>query len=310
MSVTRKISFLQSNIGPILSSINNNTFHKQQIEDFKKEIEIKLATLDKNKDLRVFDQDNGGVLRGPKKSRKKYEKFTHSGIDLLCNAKYLERGRNNQPSEVPYMRGLFNARSIGPYDIVAYETPLMRKQDNKKTPMISGRTVSCDLLGINKEKKELCCIEVKTVPELRQTFPPYALLEGFAYAVCLDWILKKFPTELANEIQSCCNDFGIKIHAPHMEGWNVTFAIAAPHNDYFAPYIQKKLNNHSTEWFSRRLNEITTLEKIIKTYFVGYFVIDQSLSDLEPKVAVDVARPYFKQPVKLRQTSTQFKLIK
>ncbi len=308
------MSFLQKEINLILTEVGQIIINEGKIsslmDSFRQALEDKLNILHSSDDLRVFDNNNGGALRGPKNSRKKYENFTSQGIDLLCDAKYMTHGKDDQPSEVPYMRGLFNARSIGSYEIIAYETPLMRKKDKKKNPAISGRALACDLLGIDKEKKEICCIEVKTVPDLRQTFVPYALLEGFAYAFCLDWILKKCPAELANEMKLCCDESGSMFSSPQMVGWNVTFAIAAPYRDYFAPYVQKNSANQSREWFNRRFKEVAILEQHIKSYFAGYFVIDQHPGQLKKEPVGNVVKPYFESAVQLKQIISQLSLIK
>jgi hypothetical protein len=322
---TKSMSFLQKEISPILTEIrimmkpddqcnfSANQFAQiaSKVNDFKANIEAKLNELNGNDDLRIVDGKKGGVLMGPVQSRKKYEyKSGSADFCLLCHKNYLIHGNKGKtPSEVPYMRALFNDRSLSPYNLIAYETPLMRKKNKHTTKGISGREVSCDLLGINDN--ELCCIEVKTVPDSTGTIVPYALLEGFAYAVCLQWILNNRKQDLIDEIKYC-ND-RINFNQP-INPAKVTFAIAGPDKDYFRPYIEKKIANkkHSKEWFRRRMCETKVLENIpmINKMFAGYFVLCSSVGDIKSKKTMkDVIKPFFSKPTKITKKERQLHQI-
>ena len=298
-----KPSFLNKEISSVLRVIREKKSQKKipaAIGSFKRNIETCLKTL-QPKNLRVYDGKQGGALCGPIKTRKRLEDAQASSLKLRCDKKYLEHGRGGKASEVPYMRALFNERALGPYKIIAYETPLMRKK-NKNNPDIKGRAISCDLLGINKT--ELCCIEVKTVFDTGATVLPYALLEGFAYAVCLNWLLRNEKTALLNEIDLCCERAKF---LPPSKIAKVTFAIAAPHKDYFAPYVTEKNidgRTHSKTWFRKRNNETKILESlpIIKNMFAGYLVLEPGIDAIEPKNSpLDIVEPFFAPPIQLKQ---------
>jgi hypothetical protein len=273
------MSFLADMIKDIIRIAGNGTVGtvSNEIDKFKDQLGKQLKILEASKDLRVYDKTNGGALRGPIKSRKKYE----SNGKLLCDIGYMTYGSGGVPSEVPYMRALFNGRIMDAYKIIAYETPLMRKKEKNINEDISGREVSCDLMGI--KGNELCCIEVKTVPDKPATNLPYALLEGFAYATCLNWLLKNknYSNEINNEVELCCKTFGL--HPPSQSVSKATFAIAAPKDDYFKPYAIEKMAGHSPEWFKRRKNEAGLIQKaILKNYkdlFAGYIVVSCSVRD-------------------------------
>lgn len=264
----------------ILSAVSN------EIIDLKNLMEKRLNDLQNADNLRVYDQD-GGILRGPIRSRKRF-KLKHK---LLCHERFMTKGSGKTSSEVPYMRALFNDRVMDGYDIIAYETPLLRKKRERK----DGRALSCDLLGF--KNKELCCIEVKIVPDNAATNLPYALLEGFSYAACLDWLIRNHSHEINQELSLCCNSFGFPIPSTVVD--KATFAIAAPKIDYFKAYAIKKFKNHSLEWFKRRIKETIIIEKAItqqfKGCFHGYMVISSSVSDCKhrPSNKVGDVEPFF-----------------
>jgi hypothetical protein len=218
----------------------------------------------------------------------------------------MKHGRNNLPSEVPYMRALFNGRSLAPYSFIAYETPLMRKKE-KGTTEISGREVSCDLLGINDN--EICCIELKTVPDSAGTILPYAILEGFAYATCLEWLRQNYKDEILKEINLCCKR--VKVGKPAKTPEKVTFAVAGPEKDYFRPYINKLIENrnHTKEWFKRRIDETEVLENIplINNFFAGYFVLSAGINDIKDKnISQGVIEPNFSKQTLLIKKAAAF----
>jgi hypothetical protein len=311
---TKSMSFLQNEIDQILKKIRKNPANATtSVKVFKANIEEKLKLLHKNNDLRVFDNEKGGVLAGPVDSRKKYERLSGDGLTLLCNKNYMTHGRNNKPSEVPYMRALFNGRSLASYEFIAYEAPLMRKKKNGRTPreVVNGREVSCDLLGI--DNNEICCIELKTVPDSAGTILPYSLLEGFAYSTCLEWLLKNCKNDLLKELDLCCKR--AKFKKPIKTPEKVTFAVAGPENDYFRPYINKAIVNrkHTDKWFELRIDETEVLENIpmINKMFSGYFVLSSSVDDIKrSNVMGEVIKPYFSEQTQINQKAYTFFAIK
>lgn len=286
-------SFLAGNIKPIIQFAGECDTNKvaQEIEKLKQTLEDKLSQLKREKNLRIYDGNNGGCLRGPKKTRQ----TSQLGTELLCNVNYMTHGKNNKPSEVPYMRALFNLDGLCNYKIISYETPFMRKKKENINPDIGGRLVSCDLLGLNED--ELCCIEVKTVPDKPATFIPYALLEGFSYAVCLKWIKDNCRNELLKEIDLCCDDFKITQNF-NIESLNINFAIAGPQQEYFNPYITKKMMGHKPLYFEKKLNQAICIEEILdRNYsglFKGYMFISYSVDDCKGKEQKNkIVKPYF-----------------
>ena len=260
------MSFLGDLIKKIVNAASNGESVAGQIHDFKAEIEERLIILYQSQDLRIFDGVNGGALRGPIKSRHKYE-INHNNKQLICCD---PRNIVDNKIEVPYSRALFNSRYLGFYHLISYEAPLMRKLTKDTNPEISSRQISCDLVGMYKN--EICCIEVKVQPFTEACRPTYALLEGLAYCICLNWLLRINPLDVSQEINLCCKSFGVK--ASNLPG-KVTFAVAGPINDYFMPYWQMK--GQSEEWFKRRKREIESIEEVIlseyEQYFSGYLAI-------------------------------------
>lgn len=173
------------------------------------------------------------------------------------------------------MRALFNARKLSQFALVAYETPLMRLNRGRH------RRLSCDLLGL--AGKELCCIEVKVVPDANATIPPYALLESFAYSVCLNWLLRECGDLLFEELELCCFSFGYP--RPPALPEKATFAVAAPQADYFEPFACKRLLGHGPEWFRRRKSETAVIEQAIlsswESWFSGYMAIPAGRKEIE-----------------------------
>lgn len=272
------MSFLNDKIQEVIGSAGKTSNISGMLHDFKAEIEERLVTLYSTDDLRIFDGENGGALRGPITSRKNYEIKENNEVTLCCDSGNIQ----SKITEPVYSRAIFNSGRLGVYQLIAYETPLMRKRTNSINPEISGRQVSCDLLGISKG--EICCIEVKINPFDKSCRPTYALLEGLAYCICLNWILKINPLDLSREIDLCCKSFGIKAsNLPE----KATFAIAAPMDDYFLPYW--RMEDNTEEWFQRRKNEIQVIENAIfsefEQYFSGYIAIATSTSMIRAEIA-------------------------
>jgi hypothetical protein len=311
------MSFLAKSIKEIISVAGDGNavdiFSK--ISKFKNQLEDILKILQESNDLRVHDLENGGALRGPLKSRRKYELHQKSNHKLCCHERYMKYGHNDAPSEVPYMRSLFNGRVMDGYEIIAYEMPLMRKKTKNKNRDINGREISCDLLGL--KGNELCCIEVKIIPYNNATNLPYALLEGFAYAACLKWLLKNHTDEINNEVNFCCKSFERADPTQSIE--KATFAIAAPESDYFMPYAIKEIKDLSKkrlskEWFRRRIKEINIIEKAItekfKDWFAGYMVLSQSADDCDSlKIDDEKVEPFFVNKNNIANYSTIEKLL-
>lgn len=279
------MSFLGKKIQGMIQTAREGKITSGEIHSMKEEIEEQLLTLYRSDDLRIFDNENGGALRGPVESRQSYEfSYTENEIFLGCDPQNIDK--NNM--EVPYTRALFNSNSIGDYQLMSYEAPLMRKRRENTNPDISGRQVSCDLIGINKN--EICCIEVKVDPFKDACLPAYALLEGFAYSVCMNWILRINPLELSQEIKLCCKHF--KANASHLPE-KATFAIAAPIDEYFLPYW--KAEGQSEEWFKRRKQEAEALEDIIlseyRELFSGYLALAPSTTNIETTNAKNTGSP-------------------
>lgn len=240
------------------------------INGLKERLESALRELFEADNLRVMDKGEGGVLRGPIKSRSSKENRTgpaHQPILLLCDKAILDK----ENKEVSFMRGLFNkARSLGDYSLVAYETPLMRKKSGAHS-----RAVSCDLLGVSGN--EMCCIEIKTNPDPETTRPQYALIEAFAYGVCLNWLTHNCKKELLEELNLCYKSY-LGTAGLGKLPQNISFAVAAPQS-YFKAYAKQELKGHGEEWFLRRKKESKVIEKAIKKHcsksfkFAGYFSI-------------------------------------
>lgn len=279
------MSFLEEYIKGIVSKARENNDISVYVHEFKEEIENTLATLHDTNDLRVYDGSSGGVLRGPVDSRKKYE-VDHDGKILVCcdYDGYIEKNKY----EVPYTRAIFNSGHLGVYRLISYESPLMRKATKNINPGISGRKISCDLIGINNN--DICCIEVKVNPFNDSCRPSYALLEGFAYCICLNWILKNCYIDLEKDIKLCCDSYQVST-SEYTPVKQVKFSIAAPIDEYFFPYW--KIDGKSEEWFRRRRVEIEAIERVIISdygkMFSGYIGLSTNTRDIM-KIEVDSAR--------------------
>lgn len=291
------MSYLGGLIKEIINKASQGESVAGAMHAYKAEIEKQLITLYLSSDLRIFDKDKGGILRGPVNSRK-YEVQQNGKILIGCDPKYIKDNK----LEVPYSRALFNSRNLGIYQLIAYEAPLMRKLTKNANPEISGRQISCDLVGINKN--EICCIEVKVQPFIEGCRPSYALLEGFAYCVCLNWLIRINPLDLSQEIDLCCNSFDVKAsNLPE----KVTFAIAAPIDDYFMPYW--RMQGQSDEWFRRRKSETEVIESAIvnhfQQYFAGYIAIATPSNMIETKLVDGMSTCFISEGTNSNSTIVQ-----
>lgn len=217
---------------------------KIAVTKFEDSITAKLRELSEAENLRIYDGEDGGVLRGPKGSRSNRE--IRKTRNLLCQKQYLDAGR----LEVPYFRALFNSPgheftpSADPGQIIrliGYESPLMRKREGNKNPEISSRTISCDLVGLTCEN-QILCIEGKVNPHNPATDIVYGLLESFAYGVCVDYFLseEKLRSEFENEVRACVKEFnGTDMEGLEKSKLTAAFSLAAP-KEYFAEYLDPK----------------------------------------------------------------------
>jgi len=148
-------SYLQTLIKAVRSEFKNTTPQlPTAITAFKQAITDKLKVLSAGNNLRIYDGQEGGVVRGPKRDRQTCEN-AESG-NLLCQEKYF----TDCKLEVPYFRSVFNSPAhqftlnANPELIVrliGYESPLMRSNRGKLS-----RAVSCDLVGLTSDSQVLC----------------------------------------------------------------------------------------------------------------------------------------------------------
>ena len=230
--------------------------------------------------LCIHDSVKGGVLH----NRLDRKAYCSSEKASLCSSKDLEK-------EVGYTRALFNsAKDSLPFSLLGYESPLRRKKVRRRGE--SDRLMACDLIGLTQDGK-LCCMEVKTNSENESTGLPYALLEGFSYAVTLKWIQENRPVELMQETEACCDFYGIKTPLPDIHG--VSFCIVAPVS-YFA-----ESKRHS--------NIVEELETVLKdnypNLFSGYFAlvdVDSNMVEIGPgpPPKADFVRPVFRRSINAR----------
>ena len=107
-----------------------------EIRNLRATIENAMEELSREDNLRVFEGEKGGALRGPIDNRTTYE----NDGSLYCHERYLTHSKNDTPTEVPYMRALFNSRRLSGYNLIGYESPLMRKRRRaERIPEVVGR---------------------------------------------------------------------------------------------------------------------------------------------------------------------------
>lgn len=209
------------------------------IKVFKKAIVEKLDELYKAGNLRIYDDNHGGVVRGPKRSRQRNHRENQNGV-LLCNIT-----KFNNCHEVSYFRAVFNLprhsfniTTKTEVRLIGYESPLMRKVIDTSNPDINARTIACDLIGLTSDNQVLC-IEGKVKPHSRATDIVYGLLESFAYGVCVEYFLsdENRRASFEQEVQFCLRDFhgqaevlNSKVKLP------AAFSLAAPQK-YFDQYF-------------------------------------------------------------------------
>lgn len=204
------------------------------IKVFKKAIVEKLDELYKAGNLRIYDDNHGGVVRGPKRSRQTSHCEDKNGV-LLC-----DRANFDGCVELSYFRAVFNLprhsfkiTAKSEVRLIGYESPLMRKKRGR-----NSRATACDLIGLTSDNRILC-IEGKVKPHRPATDIVYGLLESFAYGVCIEYFLaeENRQAEFKKEVQACLNEFH-----PNTNGFNegkltAAFTLAAP-REYFAQYFE------------------------------------------------------------------------
>ena len=102
---------------------------KAAINDFRTAITDTLDKLSNDENLRIYDDNHGGVVRGPKRSRQTSHCEDKNGV-LLC-----DRANFDGCVELSYFRAVFNLprHSFKMTDnsevrLIGYESPLMRKK--------------------------------------------------------------------------------------------------------------------------------------------------------------------------------------
>ena len=258
-------SYLQTLIKAVrLECENTSPQLPTAIRAFKKAITDNLKKLSDGDNLRIDDDKNGGVVRGPKKSRSTKENCTTR--NLLCQKQYLD----DEKLEVPYFRSVFNlpahtfALNTAPdvtVRLIGYESPLMRKKTDRMNGDINSRAISCDLIGLTSDNRVLC-IEGKVNPHNQSTDIVYGLLESFAYGVCVEYFLseKKRRAAFCNEVGGCLSEFHPKPHGFNEGELTAAFTLAAP-REYFVQYFNPTLTGSER---ARR-----SLKKKVETRLAG-----------------------------------------
>ena len=229
-------SYLQTLIKAVRSEFKNTTPQlPTAIAAFKHAITDKLKVLSAGNNLRIYDDKDGGVVRGPKRDRQTCED-AESG-NLLCQKKNLTDGK----IEVPYFRAVFNSPAHkftfnnNPNLIVrliGYESPLMRKKTGR-----GSRAISCDLIGLTSDNRVLC-IEGKVKPHEAATDIVYGILESFAYGVCVEHFLaeENYHASFCKEVGGCLSEFHPNACGFNEDKLTAAFTLAAP-REYFAEYF-------------------------------------------------------------------------
>jgi len=274
------VSFLSGEIARVLSSSAGTALVTDAaLAHYEKRVIDGLNQLSEKGDLRIHDP-GGGALRGPIQSRKWLEDGLRTkDFVLRCQEVYLTRGTDNQPTEVPYFRAVFNSNghvlrmregeTASHVRLVGYEAPLMRKKTAKDNPGISGRCISCDLVGLETNRGELYCIEGKTDPNKEATHLDYALLEAYAYGLCLHYHASdpKRLDELKKEIALCFQHFYGTLY-PIPSTMTVHYVLALPRS-YFTAM--------SAEFAEKRAEEASRIEPLLRSrpgpVFGGYVLL-------------------------------------
>ena len=262
------MSFLSDSIQAVRFNLHGdrNVLVKALV-DLKVGIRAKLSVLDHDKNLRIYDLNNGGVLRGPSGRCGNLE----LNGKVLCARK--QENKNNQ--EVAYFRAVFNTpgHRFGIKDgdtaikLIAYEAPLARKKNDANNTDIKSRSVACDLIGLTSTG-QILCIEGKLNPKGRQTDMVHGLLESFAYGVCMDFLSEEEVRreELIKEIDACVGKFhnGSAPHSCNLKQpqvGKVAFSLAAPEK-YYKEYFTESLL--SPRFVKKRLKEAQTLLELFQ----------------------------------------------
>jgi len=228
-------SFLSELIGIVRSKLKiMPSGLETAINDFRTAITDTLDKLSNDDNLRIYDDNHGGVVRGLKRSRRVGRREDDKGI-LLCDISKFKKC-----AEFSYFRAVFNLprHSFKMTDnsevrLIGYESPLMRKKRGR-----SSRATACDLIGLTSDSRILC-IEGKVKPYNPATNIVYGLLESFAYGVCVEYFLsdESRRASFEQEVQFCLRDFhgqaevlNSKVKLP------AAFTLAAP-REYFAEYF-------------------------------------------------------------------------
>jgi len=242
---------------------------KDAVERLKQCVRGKLATLADERNLRICDKTEGGMLRGPKRSRLKRENKGAGNLHLLCQEEYLHQSK----LEVPYFRAVFNtnnhvlnirrAASEQAVRLLGYEAPLMRKCRKVTKTGVSGREVACDLVGLEPGNR-LLCIEGKVSARPDATDIVYGILESFAYGVCLQFVLEDGARrrQLREEVKVCLNEFHPGEPVSAGADLSAAYSPAAP-AEYFREYVHPC--RLSTEKARKRLDEAERLLNSLKT---------------------------------------------
>ena len=234
------MSYLSNLIDAVLPKLGESApALNAAINDFRTAITDTLDKLSNDDNLRIYDDNHGGVVRGPKRSRQRNHRENQNGV-LLCNIT-----KFNNCHEVSYFRAVFNLprhsfniTTKTEVRLIGYESPLMRKVIDTSNPDINARTIACDLIGLTSDNQVLC-IEGKVKPHGRATDIVYGLLESFAYGVCVEYFLsdENRRASFEQEVQFCLRDFhgqaevlNSKVKLP------AAFSLAAPQK-YFDQYF-------------------------------------------------------------------------
>lgn len=276
------MSFLEDLIKSARKSIEHDSEHS--VRHFMQEIINALDRLHEKNNLRVFDGNSGGVVRGPRLSRAKYES-PETG-NLLCQEEHF----NKNKLEVPYFRAVFNSsRHVlrGKLDpklqiyMIGYESPLMRQKENRKGSRNLSRAVSCDLVGLTSDNRILC-IEGKVNPKNSSTDLVYGLLESFAYGLCANYFLStRYRDHFVKEILACVEEFHPKKEiSVDEEKVSAAFSLAAPQK-YFAEYFSP--TELSDRKANKRLGEAEKLLEVLQSIespeWAGFLVLDPPCSE-------------------------------
>lgn len=266
----------------------NDPFLQNEWDKFYENIEDILFQLKLKDNLRLHDKKTGGVLRGNISSRKdNQEVWTNHNTfsELSCIEEKLK-------SEIGYSRALFNNQlikirikgkeEIKNLNLIAYESPLIRKKKEWLNDNISNNFAICDLIGLLNNS--LFAIEVKINPEGYSTCLSHALVESFAYGYYLNCHSQdKNLLQLNQEIRLCMEHFRKISNIKLYDSYKVKYIVAAPRSYYYSYFHGEKKNK---KWYNLRVNETIKIESILPKgnrsfpKFGGYLLIDKNSEDV------------------------------